>query len=178
MGKVPFCIDRAVPGTLTGKVERELRDRIADGSLRPGDRLPSRDALAKALGVSEFVVRRAFAELVADKLIAGRPRIGHVVLDGGTVSRERLVLDVSTENFGSFASRVSTVRAPGDRRTAKRAFRHLRHRNPHQRCEHRNQCNAGWIHVHGLVSGEQQPRQPEQFHLWKGTEWERAHAVQ
>ena len=109
MEKVPFCIDRAVPGTLTGKVERELRDRIADGSLRPGDRLPSRDALAKALGVSEFVVRRAFAELVADRLIAGRPRIGHVVLDGGTVCRERLVLDVSTENFGSFASRVSTV---------------------------------------------------------------------
>ena len=102
-------IDRTQPGTLTGKVVRELRGRIADGILRAGDRLPSREALSKELGVSEFVVRRAFAELAADRVIAGRPRIGHVVLDAGAVRRERLVLDVSTENFGSFASRVSTA---------------------------------------------------------------------
>ena len=109
MKKVSFSIDRAGPGTLTEKVVRELRRRIADGALRPGDRLPSRDVLAKELGVSEFVVRRAFVELAADRLIAGRPRIGHVVLDAGAVRRESLVLDVSTENFGSFASRVSTA---------------------------------------------------------------------
>lgn len=98
-----------MPGTLTGQVVNELRRRIADGSLRPGDRLPSRDVLAKELGVSEFVVRRAFVELTADRLIVGRPRTGHVVLDAGSVLREKLVLDVSTENFGSFASRVSTA---------------------------------------------------------------------
>ena len=109
MKKVSFSIDRAGSGTLTEKVVRELRRRIADGILRPGDRLPSRDALARELGVSEFVVRRAFVELAADRLIAGRPRIGHVVLDAGAVRRESLVLDVSTENFGSFASRVSTA---------------------------------------------------------------------
>lgn len=103
-----FSIDRAASGTLVGKVVDELRKRIADGTLRPGDKLPSRDALAKKLGVSEFVVRRAFVELAADRLIAGRPRVGHVVLDAGAIRRERLVLDVSTENFGSFASRIST----------------------------------------------------------------------
>ena len=104
-----FSIDRTASGTLVGKVVDELRRRIADGTLRPGDKLPSRDALAKKLGVSEFVVRRAFAELAADRLIAGRPRVGHVVLDVGALRRERLVLDVSTENFGSFSSRVSTA---------------------------------------------------------------------
>ena len=109
MKDVAFSIDRAVPGTLTGKVVRELRRRIADGTLHPGDRLPSRDVLARELGVSEFVVRRAFVELAADRLIVGRPRVGHVVLDACASRRERLVLDVSTDNFGSFASRVSTV---------------------------------------------------------------------
>ena len=104
-----FSIDRTTPGTLTGQVAMGLRRRIADGTLCPGDRLPSRDTLAKELGVSEFVVRRALAELVADKLIVGRSRIGHVVLDAGAVRRERLVLDVSTENLGSFASRISTA---------------------------------------------------------------------
>ena len=82
---------------------------MSEGILRPGDRLPSRDVLAKELGVSEFVVRRAFVELAADRLIVGRPRIGHVVLDADAVRRERIVLDISTENFGSFASRVSTA---------------------------------------------------------------------
>ena len=104
-----LVIDRTEPGTLTGKVVRELSRRIADGVLRAGDRLPSRDVLAKELGVSEFVVRRALQELAADRVIVGRPRVGHVVLDAGAVRRERLVLDVSTENFGSFASRVSTA---------------------------------------------------------------------
>ena len=37
----------------------------ADGVLRAGDRLPSRDALAREPGVSEFVVRRALTELAA-----------------------------------------------------------------------------------------------------------------
>ncbi|MBR2838307.1 MAG: GntR family transcriptional regulator [Kiritimatiellae bacterium] len=55
---------------MTGKVVRELHRRIADGVLRPGDRLPSRGALSEKLGVSEFVVRRAFAEFAADRLIA------------------------------------------------------------------------------------------------------------
>lgn len=98
-----------MPGTLMEQVARVLRQRIVDGVLRPGDRLPPRDMLAKELGVSEFVVRRALIELVADKLIIGRPRVGHVVLAAGAVQRERLVLDVSTENFGSFASRISTA---------------------------------------------------------------------
>ena len=118
-----FCIDRTEPGTLTGKVVRELNDRIAGGILQAGDRLPSRSALAKELGVSEFVVRRAFAELVADRVIVGRPRVGHVVLDAGAVRRERLVLDVSTENFGSFASRVSTAEC--SRGLFKRGYRVL-----------------------------------------------------
>ncbi len=33
--KLAFRVDRALPGTLTGQVVRELRRRIADGSLRP-----------------------------------------------------------------------------------------------------------------------------------------------
>lgn len=114
-----FSIDRSVPGSLASKVVRELRKCLSDGTLRPGDKLPPRDALAKELGVSEFVVRRAFAELAADRLIAGRPRVGHIVLDVGALHRERHVLDVSTENFGSFASRVSTAEC----------FRGLRKRN-------------------------------------------------
>ena len=109
MNDVSFTIDRTTPGTLVGKVAAELRGRIADGTLRPGDSLPSRDVLANELGVSEFVVRRAFAELAAERLIVGRPRVGHIVLDAVSVRRERVVLDVSTENFGTFASRVSTA---------------------------------------------------------------------
>ena len=46
-------------------VTRALRDEIAQGSLAPGDRLPSERELGRTLGYSRQTVRRALAELVA-----------------------------------------------------------------------------------------------------------------
>ena len=119
-----FSIDageRSSGRTLTSIVVGRIRKLISSGALRTGERLPSREVLASKFGVSEFVVRRALAELSADRLIAGRPRIGHVVLRRGAMPKERLVIDVSTENFGSYASRVST--AESFRALSKRGYR-------------------------------------------------------
>ena len=54
-----YNIDRAESGTLAGKVVHALRKQIAEGALRPGDRLPSRDKLARVFGVSEFVLHHS-----------------------------------------------------------------------------------------------------------------------
>ena len=108
MGKVSLSIDWTMPGTLTEKVVRELRRRIADGILRPGDRLPSRDALARELGVSEFVVRAALKRLVADRFLSVRPGRGHAVEALSERSAAgALVLDVNIEPWYSFAPSVS-----------------------------------------------------------------------
>lgn len=57
-----------------------IRARIADGTWRPGDRLPSRTALGRELGgIGENVVRRAQELLVHEGLLEGRAGSGTYV---------------------------------------------------------------------------------------------------
>src|SRR5690349_20395087 len=71
--------------TGTGKYEpvvAELRDRISDGDLGPGDWLPSESALMEAHGVSRYSAREAIKRLAGEGLI--------IVVDGkGSYVRAR-----------------------------------------------------------------------------------------
>lgn len=59
----------AQPGTGTAqRVAASLRDRIAEGGLKPGEQLPEA-ALADAYGVSRNTVREAFRLLVHERLV-------------------------------------------------------------------------------------------------------------
>lgn len=102
-------VDPNRPESLTAQVAQTLREMIRGGVLAVGASLPSRAALSRSFKVSECVVRAALRDLAADRLVAGKPRRGHVVLAVPREDRPRLVLDVSTENLGSFSSRISTV---------------------------------------------------------------------
>lgn len=55
--------------TLVDKVTALVRDRIADGRLSAGDRLPSERDLGQQFGVSRTVVREAVRSLIAKGLI-------------------------------------------------------------------------------------------------------------
>lgn len=62
------------------QVAAAMRDRIADGRWRPGDRLPSRGELGAELGgVGENVVRRAQELLISEGLLEGRAGSGTYV---------------------------------------------------------------------------------------------------
>jgi len=56
-----------------------LSDRIANGDLRPGQRLPAEPVLAADYGVSRVTVRRALARLAADGALERRPGVGNFV---------------------------------------------------------------------------------------------------
>ncbi|MFF8960835.1 GntR family transcriptional regulator [Streptomyces sp. NPDC014894] len=56
-----------------------IRDRIADGTWAPGDRLPSRTELGDQLGVGENVIRRAQELLITQGVLEGRPGAGTYV---------------------------------------------------------------------------------------------------
>lgn len=56
-----------------------LRDGIASGRLKPGSALPTEDELARDYDVSRVTVRRALAELAADRLIERRQGSGTFV---------------------------------------------------------------------------------------------------
>ncbi|MEQ8584482.1 MAG: FadR/GntR family transcriptional regulator [Thalassobaculaceae bacterium] len=67
--------------SLTQQTTDALRAKIADGPMKPGDRLPTEKELEAELGVSRTVIREAVAVLKADGLVEPRRGAGIFVLD-------------------------------------------------------------------------------------------------
>jgi GntR family transcriptional repressor for pyruvate dehydrogenase complex len=65
--------------TLTSQLVRALTDRIAQGELKPGDRLPTEQDLIEAFGVSRTVVREAISSLRATGLVNTQQGVGAFV---------------------------------------------------------------------------------------------------
>lgn len=65
------------------QVADQIRARILNGELRPGDRLPSMRALAGKLRVSSAIVQHAYRELQRDGLIESFAGRGCFVSVGG-----------------------------------------------------------------------------------------------
>lgn len=68
-------------GSLGQQLVDTLTDRIKQGDLKTGDRLPTEVELIEQYGVSRTVVREAIARLKADGLVDTRHGIGTFVLD-------------------------------------------------------------------------------------------------
>ena len=71
----------ARPLRLSEEVSGDLQQRIANGELKAGDRLPTEKALGEAFGVSRAVVREAIARLKADGRIETRQGSGAFVVE-------------------------------------------------------------------------------------------------
>lgn len=74
--------------SLTQQTTDALRAKIADGPMKPGDRLPTEKELEAEFGVSRTVIREAVAVLKADGLVEPRRGAGIFVLDPAK-SRQR-----------------------------------------------------------------------------------------
>lgn len=66
---------------LVAMVAGKLQDEIRDGTLKPGDKLPSEAGLTERFGVSRTVIREAIASLRADGLVEPRHGVGIFVLE-------------------------------------------------------------------------------------------------
>jgi DNA-binding GntR family transcriptional regulator len=75
-----LAADRAIlqRSSTAERVARILRERITDGTLRPGSRLPE-DALGTALGVSRNTLREAFRLLIHERLVVAELNRGAFV---------------------------------------------------------------------------------------------------
>jgi GntR family transcriptional regulator len=69
--------DRRTPHYL--RIYRDLKERIADGSLAPGERLPTQRELASSFGVTVMTVRQALQLLEQEDLLAVRHGLGTYV---------------------------------------------------------------------------------------------------
>ena len=66
------------PDSLIRKVEKQLREAIMSGYLRPGQKLIERE-LCDAMGISRPSLREALRKLEAERLVEIVPRKGPVV---------------------------------------------------------------------------------------------------
>ena len=74
-----FKVDRQSKLPLYDQIERNLRSLIIDGSLKPGETVPSEWDLADIYGVSRMTVRHALDELVRQNWLSKRQGVGTFV---------------------------------------------------------------------------------------------------
>jgi GntR family transcriptional regulator/MocR family aminotransferase len=77
---IHLVLDRGAP--LRAQLERELREAIRSGRLRPGAKLPASRVLADELEVSRGVVVEAYSQLIAEGYLVARPGDGTRIADG------------------------------------------------------------------------------------------------
>ncbi|OOC56398.1 MULTISPECIES: GntR family transcriptional regulator [Nocardiopsis] len=99
------------------QIAEALRSRITSGNLAPGDALPSEAALRQEFNVSRTTVRRALAELEAERLIKALPGTGRVVCT--TEERESAPANAPSAQYRRIAAELreritSGDLAPGD----------------------------------------------------------------
>ena len=93
-----------IPSNLYEQVRQDLIQRIASGEFKPGDLLPSEDALCKEYQVSRITVRRAVTDLASSFFVTRRRGVGTIVTRR---LPERRVFRLS--GYFSFPSRFDTV---------------------------------------------------------------------
>jgi GntR family transcriptional regulator len=97
----------AMADGMAERVDQAIRARIADGTYGPGDRLPSRAALAAELDVAPFTVTSALHRLRGEGLVSVVPRGGWYVRRERAVvysRRARLSRAERAEGRGTFSS--------------------------------------------------------------------------
>jgi DNA-binding LacI/PurR family transcriptional regulator len=78
-----FRLDPRAGVGIAGQIHARIALLVADGELKPGDRLPSVRELARQLGVNVNTVRATYASLEADGLVRTRHGVGSVVAAAG-----------------------------------------------------------------------------------------------
>jgi len=81
------------PDPMYKQVMDQIKDAIADGTLKPEDRLPSIREMARELKISEITIKRAYADLETEGYILTRSGLGSFIaaIDRAKLRREKLV---------------------------------------------------------------------------------------
>lgn len=87
---------------------RQIRNHIASGNFKPGDKLPPERKLAEAFGVSRHIVRDAIQKLEIYGVLKTLPQSGTVISGIGIIALEGIISDVLTMEETDFESLVET----------------------------------------------------------------------
>jgi len=102
---------------LPSRVAAQIVEEITEGRLKPGDRLPTEQALAESFGVSRNVVREAISRLRSDGMIQSRQGVGAFIVRSEANSTLRIDPETLTDRsafLGLFELRaILEIRAAG-----------------------------------------------------------------
>lgn len=96
---------RRRPRSLAHDLVDGLGGRIRDGSLAPGEKLPTEAAIMEEFGVSRTVVREAISRLQAAGLVATRHGVGTFVVGMGDATSFR----ISPEQLGTLQDVIAVL---------------------------------------------------------------------
>lgn len=82
-----ITLSQSNPDPMYKQVTDQIKDAIASGDLKPGDKLPSIRELADGLKTSAITVKRAYFDLETEGYIFTRAGLGSFVAE---IDRERL----------------------------------------------------------------------------------------
>jgi len=88
------------------EIADSLRTSIAQGELRPGDRLPSEKVVSAQWGVCRMTAHRALSELEREGLVVRKRRVGTIVREAGApgVAEEIVIGDEADGSEGAAAA--------------------------------------------------------------------------
>ncbi len=111
---------RAESIPLYEQIKRHVREQIASGTLRVGDRLPSENQLAASFKMARLTVHRALRELAQEGVIRRMHGLGSVVAPTRITSPIVRIHNIADEvrgrgqRFGATVMRLETVAATGE----------------------------------------------------------------
>ena len=94
------------PDPMYKQVTDQIKNAVASGELKTGDKLPSIRELSEALKISAITIKRAYLDLENEGYILTRAGLGSFVAE---IDRARL----RTEKLGEFRTALSGILATG-----------------------------------------------------------------
>ncbi len=105
---------------LAEKLADQIRQELATGSSKPGDRLPTEREMSDAYGVSRAIVREAMGRLKQDGIVVTRQGSGAFVADSSMPTLRLHVVPSDAEDLRSVVELLSAVRSAASAHAATR----------------------------------------------------------
>ena len=105
---------------LAEKLADQIRQELANGSSKPGDRLPTEREMSDSYGVSRAIVREAMGRLKQDGIVVTRQGSGAFVADSSTPTLRLHVVPSDAEDLRSVVELLSAIRSAASAHAASR----------------------------------------------------------
>jgi GntR family transcriptional regulator of arabinose operon len=111
IARIKEAVNASTPAPLHEKLREAIREQVQDGTLQPGDSLPSERTMKNHFGVSRSTVRQAINALIQDEVLQSIAGTGTFVLEQTqpVTSTPLIGLITSSPNFHFFYPQLTAA---------------------------------------------------------------------